>query len=189
MTTPCPELFSRVALASLYPPFREVMAEVIARCRARGADYVATRGFATFAEQEALHTRHLRGEGGRAAPAGLSAHNYGLAVDFCRDADVSRPGLQPRWDAPAYAVLGEETRRAGLVWGGSFGDAPHCQWPGLVSGTQLQPVRGLFLSQPAGATDAQRLASVWRFLDATRARPDWRAGNSTLAASLARLGF
>ncbi|WP_404370488.1 M15 family metallopeptidase [Corallococcus coralloides] len=186
---PNPELFSRLDLKSLYPPFQAVMGEVIARCRARGADYVATRGYATFAEQRALHLRYLKGEGGRAAPEGLSAHNYGLANDFCRDADVDRPGLQPRWDGPAYAILGEETRRAGLAWGGSFGDAPHCQWPSLVSGSQLEPVRGLFHSEPKGSTDAQRLAAVWRFLDTVRSMPEWRAMHPTLAASLARLGF
>lgn len=67
--------------------------------------------------------------GPRAAPAGRSAHNFGLAVDVALDGDP-KPGLQMLWD----------TKHAGWLWlktksilhprlknGWSFGDWPHLE--------------------------------------------------------------
>lgn len=178
------ELFRRINLDALYLPFLAVVLEVAARCQARGASYVATYGLRSFAEQEALHRKWKEGKGGRAAPGGLSAHQYGVAVDFCRDGDAA-PGLQPRWDAPAYAVLGEEARAAGLAWGGSFGDAPHVQWPGYVSGAQLRPMRALFEC----VSEEEGMRRCWELLDAERSTSTWREANPRLAATLERLGF
>jgi len=170
------DLFRRIDLDELFPPFRDVLLEVIARCRARGADYVATSGYRSESAQAELHARYRRGEGGRAAPAGYSAHNFGIAVDFVRDGDPHRPGVQPRWDLPAYEILGQEVGRAGLAWGGSFGDAPHVQWPGFVRASELEQLRAGDLG------DAWALLA--RLLDST-----WRKGHPRLSAELERLGY
>ncbi|QSQ17172.1 M15 family metallopeptidase [Myxococcus landrumensis] len=172
--------FSRIDLDLVYLPFVAVSLEVIARCEARGVRYVATYGFRTLDEQSELRRLFLAGKGGKASAAGLSAHNYGLAFDFVCDAG-SKPGVQPDWRLPAYRVLGEETAKAGLVWGGRFGDAPHVQWPGYVSALQLTPLRTL--------TERSSVAAVWAQLDNERGSPTWRAANPRLAADLARLGF
>jgi len=172
--------FARVDLDRVYLPFVAVALEVVARCEARGASYVATFGFRSVEEQAELRRFFLAGKGGKAAPAGLSAHCYGLAFDFVRDGDA-KPGVQPDWRLPAYRVLGEETVKAGLVWGGSFGDAPHIQWPGYVSGPQLAALREL--------SAAEGMAAVWARLDTEHSSPRWRAANPRLAAELARLGF
>jgi peptidoglycan LD-endopeptidase CwlK len=158
------DLLTRVNLDALYPPFLERLLRGLAAARARGADYVATRGFASFGQQHHLRMLYLAGKGGKAAPAGLSAHNYGLAVDFCRDADTTKPGLQPDWKDAAYDILGEEMQREGLVWGASFKDRPHIQWPRFVNASQLEPLRKVWLITNGGR-EAQ-LRAVWSHVDA-----------------------
>lgn len=44
--------------------------------------------------------------GARAAIGGLSAHNYGRAIDVVLDVDNLKPGLQPSWN----------TKMAGWLW-------------------------------------------------------------------------
>lgn len=172
--------FERVDLDRVYPPFVAVSLEVITGCAARGVRYVATHGFRDLSEQAQLRRLYVEGKGGKASPAGLSAHNYGLAFDFVCDASP-RPGVQPDWRESAYLVLGEEAMKAGLVWGGRFGDSPHVQWPGYVNALQLTPLRTL--------VQQSSLADVWARLDAERLSPKWRAANPKLAAELERLGF
>lgn len=48
--------------------------------------WVVTYGFRSMAEQKALHDKFLDG-GPLAAPAGRSAHNFGLAVDVAINVD------------------------------------------------------------------------------------------------------
>ncbi|QDE72580.1 peptidase M15 [Myxococcus xanthus] len=172
--------FERVALDRVFLPFVVVSLEVITRCAARGVRYVATHGFRDLSEQAELRRLYVAGKGGKASPAGFSAHNYGLAFDFVCDASP-RPGVQPDWRESAYRVLGEEATNAGLVWGGRFGDSPHVQWPGYVSALQLTPLRTL--------VQQSSLGDVWARLDAERLSPKWRAANPKLAAELERLGF
>lgn len=77
--------------------------------------------------------------GPKAAIGGLSAHNYGRAIDVALDVDPIKQGLQPGWD----------TKMAGWLWlknatikhprlknGWSFHDWPHIEqyrWKDYVS--------------------------------------------------------
>lgn len=138
------ELVSRLDLDQLYFPLVERVLEMLAACRARGADYFAVSGYRSDAEQKVLWTQ------GRTAPGlvvtqakpGESAHNFGLAVDFCRDGHIDRRGLQQDYRPESYAILGEEARRVGLVWGGDFAhpDRPHVNWPGCTTKLDLAPL-------------------------------------------------
>jgi peptidoglycan LD-endopeptidase CwlK len=159
------DLVKRIDLDLLYLPFLEKLLNVLARCRARGQSYYATRGTATWPEQAKLRELFLSGQGGKAAPAGYSAHNFGLAVDLCADSDPEAHGLQPSWDAKAYKTLGEEAQAAGLVWGASFNDSPHVQWPGYVSGADMAILRKIYLDTPPKLSQEQRLRAVWQYLD------------------------
>jgi peptidoglycan L-alanyl-D-glutamate endopeptidase CwlK len=138
----------RINLDQLYAPLVERILDVMAACRARGADYYAISGYRSDAEQMVLWCQ------GRTAPgtivtgakAGESPHNYGLAVDFCRDGFLDRRGLQPDYRPESYAILGEEAAKAGLVWGGSwphFKDYPHVQLPGWVTKEDLAPLKAI----------------------------------------------
>ena len=157
---------ARVDLDLLYLPYLERVLRALARAKARGAHYYATRGTDSFEEQARLHGLYLAGKGGKAAPPGMSAHQFGIGLDFASDADTRKPGLQltpESWKAPAFKILIEEIEREGLVSGASFDDAPHVQWPGFVSGAQLAPLRRIYTSTTGAPLD--KLRAVWRYLD------------------------
>lgn len=166
-----PFLFKRVYLGAYYEPFLERLLEVKAKAAERGAFYYSVFGFRSFAEQASLRAAFVVGQGGKAAPAGLSAHQYGLADDSCpdKDADPSN-GFQPNWDQKAFDILGSETAKAGLVWGASFGDRPHVQWPGYVNAAQLSALQKVWQMPPASTRDDMRLRSVWSYIDAVAGR-------------------
>ncbi len=88
-----------------------------------------TSGFRSTDEQAKLHLLYLAGKGGKAAPPGLSAHNFGLAVDVVLD-DSEKPGLQMLWNVKLagwiwlkVAVKRHPRLHSGLV----FGDWPHIE--------------------------------------------------------------
>ncbi len=154
----------RIDLDLIYPPFLIKALEVISSCRARGEQYYVTSGLRWFDEQARLRVLYLAGKGGKAAPAGLSAHNYGLAFDATHDSDLDMPGLQPDWQLPHYAALGEEAGRAGLSWGNAFNDSPHVGDPRFVSGAEIAPLCKIYtlaIGQPL-----DKLHAVWRHIDA-----------------------
>lgn len=158
------DLIKRVNADLIYPNLFERVLHGLAACRARGADYFAIYGHRSWAEQHQLHMRYLNGTGGRAAPAGLSAHNYGLALDFARDKDLGLKGLQPSWDPKDYEILGEEMTRLGLHWGVAYKDRPHIGWPGYVNGVDLRPLMAI-ATKAGGVGTKGGLLAVWAWLD------------------------
>lgn len=169
------ELLRRIDLDKLYPPFLERLLDAIADCKAVGRNYVATLGMRTFEEQDALYAKgrttishvlcncpsrkHLLGHTVTNAPGGLSAHNYGLAVDF----------FAGDWDPASYALLGDMVRGRGLIWGGDWKhpDYPHVQWPGYVSGMELGALKEVFLTQ--AESTLVPLVRVWKYIDGENA--------------------
>lgn len=150
------DLVQRINLDQLFLPFVTRMLDMLAACRERGADYYAVSGYRTPAEQAKLYFQGRTDKSGpivTGANAYQSAHNYGIAVDFCRDQHVDRNGLQPDYRPESYAILGEEAKNVGLEWGGKwrFVDLPHVQWPGYVRWPELKPLRAIF--QHGGLTD------------------------------------
>ena len=91
------DLVKQLNLDLLYPPFLEKALALLATCREKGTDYVAYSGYRPFAEQDTLYKAFKAKTGGIAAPPGLSAHQYGLAMDVAFDVDKVKPGLQPGW--------------------------------------------------------------------------------------------
>lgn len=157
------EQLARIEEAQLYPPFLARVVRMLNGCLGRSppASYVATLGFRTFEHQDRLWRIHKAG-GPRAAPPGLSAHNYGIGIDFARDGDLERAGLQPVWHSRDYTALGEEAKRAGLGWGGKFGDRPHVEMLGFSSAEELAPLLALWdLRRP----EAENIRESWRYLD------------------------
>lgn len=156
----------RLDLAMLYPPFHARVRVALARSRARGHDYYVTCGHRAYDEQAKRRAAYVAGTGTLAAPAGLSAHQYGGAVDCAPDGDAAAAGLQADYHERAYAVLAEEAARVGLVWGGTFShpDTPHVQIPRFVSGKQLAELRGVY--ERASGDDVARVRAVWAYLDA-----------------------
>ena len=158
-----PEIFRRVSLAGYYPPFRDRLVRLKHRALLRGHAYWSEFGYRSMAQQQDLRTRYVAGLGGKAAPAGLSAHQYGLADDSTHDSDLKAPGLQPDWLPANYLVLAEEAAREGLDHGHRYGDDPHVGWPGFVTGAQLETL--LTRWNAMTGTDDERLRAIWAYLD------------------------
>lgn len=180
--------FRRLNLDLIFPPFRMACFELIARCEKEGASYEAIFGHRSFEEQGRMYRAWQDGKGGRAAPPGLSGHQYAICEDFARDKDPAKPGLQADWTDPAYEPLGRHATAMGLHWGVSYSDRLHIGWPGYVRADELRPLQTIYLEHlrtgPAGA-----LAAVHRHLEAEMLTTRWRAANPRLSAELQALGF
>lgn len=153
------ELTRRIDLAQLYPPFRDRYLETLVACHDRGSDYYGISGHRPIAEQDDLYAigRAKLADGtwtvvdaGKIvtkAQGGSSAHNYGVATDSSKDANVDRAGLQPSWSIADYSVLAEEGERVGLEaayrWV-TFREGPHLQLPFLDRGITLAEMRSLY---------------------------------------------
>lgn len=152
----------KINLDLIYPPYLERLLILKARCIARGAKYITTYGFRTWGESHQLYLAYLKG-GPRAAPAGLSAHNYGLATDealVLKESPKRVVGFKPE----DFVILGEEAEKLGLVWGGRFRDAPHVNWPGFTSGEELKEPLRIWRTSPSLPVP-ERLRKVWDFID------------------------
>lgn len=158
------DLIQRISLDQLYLPFLEEVLTLLATCRARGADYFAVSGYRTDSEQMVLWAQGRTQPGiiVTGAKGGESAHNYGIAVDFCRDSFIDRKGLQPDYKQESYDILGEEARKLGLVWGGDWKkkDRPHVQWPGYLTAKDLEPLKAI--------KAVHGLSAVFDYLDEQR---------------------
>jgi peptidoglycan L-alanyl-D-glutamate endopeptidase CwlK len=158
------DLFRRLDLDYLYPPFLELALELAAGCRQRGAEYWAISGYRSPQEQAKIYFqgRTTPGKIVTNAKPGLSAHQYGIAVDFCLDKDLGREGLQPDFRLEAYELLAEEARKLGLESGmdwKAFREGPHVQLAIGTKGVSLVMLRGV-VTKPGGT-----LKSAWRMLD------------------------
>jgi len=168
------QLLNRIDTQLLYPALLDRILQMLEACTTQGFDYWATSGFRSAQEQDELYAQ------GRTKPGSVvtnakgfqSAHNFGLAVDFTRDLDRQRAGLQPGWAAADYEELGARAAESGLIWGGTFAmkDRPHVQLPGYVTSVQLAPLKEVYLAAPVqglapAAQALARLQAVWAYLD------------------------
>ena len=163
------QLLIRIKTQMLYPRFLDRIRAMLEACSDNGFDYWAISGLRSAREQDDLYAQ------GRTRPGVIvtnargfqSAHNFGLAVDFARDRDTKRTGLQPGWEAPDYEELGRQARAHGLVWGGDFAmkDRPHVQLPGYVTSGQLAPLKQTYLAS-GQIQELFGLQAVWSSLDA-----------------------
>lgn len=141
-------LLVRVNMTVLYPRFAELIEQLVANCRARGADYWAICGERTWEEQAALYAQGRTKPGNIVTNAkpGSSSHNYAIAVDFCFDKDKTREGLQPDWSLEKYKILAEEAKKLGLDSGfyWKFTDAPHVQLNLASVGLRISDLRNAY---------------------------------------------
>lgn len=125
---------SRIDTSKLWPPFHKMLQNLLARCAAKGAVYHVLSGYRSFVEQDALYAQGRTTPGKRVTNArrGESYHNFGLAVDFVRDFDLKKKGVQlgtSHSDPESYRILAEEAQAigltAGLLWKNP--DPPHVE--------------------------------------------------------------
>lgn len=155
------KLVSRLNLGKLYLPFVTRLLDTLAACEKRGAVYVATTGYRSPAEQAKLYFqgRTVPGKIVTDARPGLSAHQYGIAVDVTADVSPA-PGLQPSWDPKLYDVLADEAYKhdlqANIPKGTDYG---HVQLPlrAKLNKPEIELLRVL--------KDTASLELAWAFLD------------------------
>lgn len=160
------EALKRINVDFLFPSLLEKLHSLLEACAVVGADYLATDGFRSEGQQSKLYFQGRTDAGKKVTNARpwQSAHNYGLAVDFCRVLGHGEHDRVISWEPQDYETLGEQAEHLGLIWGGRFHDPdrPHVEWPGYVSGEQLIRLKPVFRAaqkmQP-GYTDG--LLAVW----------------------------
>lgn len=122
-------------VSQLNPAYQNKFKQLIAYAQSKGYEVVPTSSYRTFARQAQLHKENPSN-----APAGLSEHNYGLAMDFelHKNGKVLTKGTpDAEWLAtgvPQYA------KSLGFEWGGDYEgyqDAVHFGIKGFT-GSQLQ---------------------------------------------------
>jgi hypothetical protein len=110
----------------LEPQFRKDIEDLLAPSQ---WTWYILYGRRTREQQQALYDKYLAG-GPKAAPPGMSPHEYGLAVDIVPDNDPEKSGLQPQWNIsnPAWEWLFEMVHRHPRLHSGkSFNDADHIE--------------------------------------------------------------
>jgi peptidoglycan L-alanyl-D-glutamate endopeptidase CwlK len=120
------------SLDDLHPEIRPMVDDFLTACSAAGLDVLVTCTRRSNAEQAALYAsgRTAPGYVVTDAPAGRSAHNFGLAIDI-----VPLVNGKPDWKGsdPVWKQIGQIGVAAGLQWAGSpgfpFPEEPHFQHP------------------------------------------------------------
>jgi hypothetical protein len=112
-----------IDVSKLDPEFYGNLLGFLGGCKAHGLDLLATYGFRTYQEQEALYQKHLAG-GPLAAPPGHSMHEQGKAMDFLayRNGQVLNSSNEPE-----YVAMEEIAPRYRLKTLRSIGDAGHVE--------------------------------------------------------------
>jgi peptidoglycan L-alanyl-D-glutamate endopeptidase CwlK len=157
-----PDIFKRVDTSFIYPPLLKKCQELVLNCEKQGILYYPISGYRSVEEQDGLFAqgRTKPGKIVTKAKGGQSAHNFGVAVDFCADGDMTRAGLQPNWDTASYKLLANQAQglglEAGFYWQ-SFVDAPHIQLPLSKNGITLKQLLSIY--------NSGKLPAVWAFLD------------------------
>jgi peptidoglycan L-alanyl-D-glutamate endopeptidase CwlK len=120
------------ALDDLNPEIRPLVDDFLSACSVAGLDVLVTCTLRSNAEQAALYAqgRTAPGHVVTDAPAGHSAHNFGLAIDI-----VPMVNGKPDWKGsdPVWKQIGQIGVAAGLQWAGTpgfpFPEEPHFQHP------------------------------------------------------------
>ena len=122
-------------LSDLAPGYAQRFVQWLDACRAQGLDLLVTSTLRTMAEQDALYAIGRTKPGKRVtnAKAGMSAHNYGLALDFVPIVDG-----KPEWTGKSaqWQMAGSLAGSYGLEWAGKwtrFRELAHVQVPGWRS--------------------------------------------------------
>lgn len=125
-------------LSLLHPKLQAIVQKVIAECAEKGLPVLITDGWRSKAEQNAIYAQ------GRTTPGVIvsqvnypySAHNWGIAVDFCRNVR----GREYDDSDGFFAKVAAVAKQYGLDWGGdwkNFTDKPHLQMREYMPGNSL----------------------------------------------------
>lgn len=125
-------------LSLVHPKLQKIIPQIIAECANKGLPVLITDGWRSKAEQESIYAQ------GRTKPGVIvsqvnypySAHNWGIAFDFCRNVKGKEYDDSDNFFARVAAI----TKPYGLDWGGdwkNFTDKPHMQLREYMPGNSL----------------------------------------------------
>lgn len=126
-----------VDMNKLHPKLRKLTNELLTACERKGIPIRITQGYRSKAEQDALYAQGRTKPGNKVTNArgGYSMHNWGVAIDYCRN-----DGKAPFDDSDGFFTkVGKVGMSLGLEWGGqwrSIKDKPHFQLPDWGSTTE-----------------------------------------------------
>lgn len=144
--------FGNLDLDYLYPEFVIRLGNLLAEASLLGSPLYCHFGYRSVEKQRELHAADPKG----AAPAGLSAHQYGLAVDcHLRKSDGTAD-----WTTEKYKFLQNLCPKHQLRWGGDWNDSDHIQYPGYVNASQLLPLKAKWSTLTG--TDLEKLHALWQ---------------------------
>ena len=128
----------------LHPVVRAAVERLEAECARQELRIIITDCTRTMAEQQALYAK------GRTAPGRIvtnvqypnSAHNWGVAVDFCqnvRGQEYAEPAF--------FKSVGTIAKQLGFTWGGDwkgFRDMPHLEWAEFMPNSSVSWLRSTY---------------------------------------------
>jgi peptidoglycan L-alanyl-D-glutamate endopeptidase CwlK len=122
-------------ITALHPKVTDGLSQLITEAKARGLNVALNMGLRTAEQQDALYSQGRAAPGGIVtnAPAWLSWHNYGLAVDIVFKDDKGNWTWAESCDWDGLGAVG---KMFGFQWGGDwtkFPDRPHFQMIGKIS--------------------------------------------------------
>lgn len=156
---------SQKELNGLWKPFAVRVQDLIVACAQQGYGFGLNMGLRTPQTQAALfaqgrmplsdvnNLRKVAGLGPISPAANkqqvtklkFSWHNLSVAGDLVQDGDLNKAGIQWSWkDTKSYVVIGGQSKKVGLEWGGfwqSFVDLPHVQ---LTGGLDLKAAINIY---------------------------------------------
>lgn len=122
-------------LSLVHPKLQLIIPQIISQCAAQGLPVLVTDGWRSKDEQDKIYAQ------GRTSPGAIvsnvrwpySAHNWGVAFDFCRNVRGREYDDTDKFFSKVAAVA----KSFGLEWGGdwrNFVDKPHLQLPEFMPG-------------------------------------------------------
>ena len=115
-------------ISLLHPKLKALIPILMEKWKAAGLNVLITDGFRTKAEQDALYAqgRTKPGQIVTNTPYPYSAHNWGVAFDFCRN----KKGQEYYYGDGFFNKVAAIAKPYGLSWGGdwkNFIDRPHLE--------------------------------------------------------------
>lgn len=115
-------------LTLLHPKLQKILPTIIKACESQGLPVLITDGMRTKAEQDALYAQGRTAAGQIVTNVAYpnSMHNWGVAMDFCRNVR----GKEYDDSDSFFARVASIAKAYGMEWGGdwkTFPDKPHLQ--------------------------------------------------------------
>lgn len=113
----------------LKPKVEKLLGVFISKCKEKGITIIATQGYRSIAEQNAIYaqSRSKPGKIVTNAKGGQSLHNFGVAFDICFV--INKKAVYPPKSDPLWQKVAKIGQDLGLEWGDrGYVDYPHFQY-------------------------------------------------------------